>query len=258
MLVLLPAVQITFYCATVGNDVKDVKLLFTNNDTSKIYPLLSSRAALILVLVLGRYCCFMKYQIDHYIAVDTTAHARIKQHPFVLVYFGYLKVSIIIAPLFDYCLNINFLTFVSLLYYMTSELTWYTTSKERMAPITLIIKSNKQLHYCNVHSHSVSFSALLQPIYNEEQYEKHLCNQSSHHRNYDLTHAYQLLRSEVAILVCSQVYSTHYTALQMNNSEAYSYIQKLRIILKTVSCIDTTAHFHESIPIISSRKIGLR
>ncbi|XP_065916590.1 ABC transporter G family member 23-like isoform X3 [Dysidea avara] len=34
LLVLLPAVQITFYCATVGNDVKDVKLLFTNNDTS--------------------------------------------------------------------------------------------------------------------------------------------------------------------------------------------------------------------------------
>ncbi|XP_065918624.1 ABC transporter G family member 20-like [Dysidea avara] len=34
LLILLPAIQMTFYCATVGNDVKDVKLLYDNNDTS--------------------------------------------------------------------------------------------------------------------------------------------------------------------------------------------------------------------------------
>ncbi|XP_065918635.1 ABC transporter G family member 20-like [Dysidea avara] len=34
LLILLPAILITFYAATVGNSVKDVKLLFTNNDTS--------------------------------------------------------------------------------------------------------------------------------------------------------------------------------------------------------------------------------
>ncbi|XP_065916708.1 ABC transporter G family member 20-like [Dysidea avara] len=33
LLLILPAIQITFYTGTVGSDVKDVKLLFDNNDT---------------------------------------------------------------------------------------------------------------------------------------------------------------------------------------------------------------------------------
>lgn len=35
LLLILPAIQITFYTGTVGSDVKDVKLLFDNNDTGK-------------------------------------------------------------------------------------------------------------------------------------------------------------------------------------------------------------------------------
>jgi len=35
LLLILPAIQITFYSGTVGSDVKDVKLLFDNNDTGE-------------------------------------------------------------------------------------------------------------------------------------------------------------------------------------------------------------------------------
>ena len=35
LLVILPAIQITFFTATVGGDVKDVKLDYTNLDNSK-------------------------------------------------------------------------------------------------------------------------------------------------------------------------------------------------------------------------------
>ena len=35
LLLILPAIQITFYTGTVGSDVKDVKLLFDNNDTGE-------------------------------------------------------------------------------------------------------------------------------------------------------------------------------------------------------------------------------
>ena len=43
LLLMLPAIEVALYAGLVGGDVKDVKLLFDNNDTGEVisYPLCS-------------------------------------------------------------------------------------------------------------------------------------------------------------------------------------------------------------------------
>ena len=70
--------------------------------------------------------------------------------------------------------------------------------------------------------HSASFSAMVHHFYivkNEEQYEKCLCNQSSHYRIYDRMYALtiNLLKCKVAILLQFQLCLTYYAALQTKN-----------------------------------------
>jgi len=48
LLIILPALQEIFYCATVGSDVKDVKLLYANNDSSKLLKTLACYSASLL------------------------------------------------------------------------------------------------------------------------------------------------------------------------------------------------------------------
>jgi len=36
LLLILPAIQVAFYSGFVGGDVKDIKLLYDNNDTGEV------------------------------------------------------------------------------------------------------------------------------------------------------------------------------------------------------------------------------